>query len=467
MEKKSGEITIFLSLVLAILISLLFTVIEAARTNAVRFQTEYAADTALQSVLAEYDRELLEQYDLFFTEIGYGSTEGGYILLEEHIRSYMQDNLMHDLCSLHADSAIILQAEGAADENGMVLERAAVQYMLDRYGLQELPGIQKISETVREKGFLEDTMDRRRSENEKAISHVDTRVKDKNGKRRKISIENPADEVNSRRGSSGIMTLAAVKNGISEKAARTDTFLSNREYIERNGFLQDEKAITKAEDLIFQAYMMEKCGKYTEKKEASVLDYEVEYILAGRSSDRENLQMVINRLLLLRESANFLYLMSDSAKQAEAEALAMTVSAVILFPELKDLIKLSVLIAWAYAESVNDVKILLEGGKVPLVKDAASWHLGLKNAMTLKLEEGTDNEKGLDYETYLHILLFFMNQKERNLRFMDVIEMNIRRIPNHENFCFDHCIHAFTAELSVSSDTGHDCRIVRMAGYFK
>ena len=66
--KKSGEITVFLALVLSILISLLFTVIQAARTNAMRFQTECVTDMALQSVLAEYNRELLEQYELFFID---------------------------------------------------------------------------------------------------------------------------------------------------------------------------------------------------------------------------------------------------------------------------------------------------------------------------------------------------------------------------------------------------------------
>lgn len=168
------------------------------------------------------------------------------------------------------------------------------------------------------------------------------------------------------------------EKGISDKETNLKDYISHRAYEEKDGFLLGEKEVTIVEDLLFQKYLMEKCGHYTKKKEGSCLDYQMEYILAGKSSDRENLKTVVNRLLILRETANFLYLLTDSSKKAEAEALAMTLAAVILFPELKDLIKLSILIAWAYAESVNDVKILLEGGKVPLGKDSMSWNMSLK-----------------------------------------------------------------------------------------
>ena len=96
MKRRNGSVTVFFSLVITILISVLFTVIRAATVNAVRFQTECAADMALQSVLAEYNRELLEQYELFFIETGYGSKESGYILLEQHIRDYMETNLQSE-----------------------------------------------------------------------------------------------------------------------------------------------------------------------------------------------------------------------------------------------------------------------------------------------------------------------------------------------------------------------------------
>lgn len=478
MRKLKGEITVFLSLMLVVLISILFTVIEAARTNAVQFQTECAADMAVQSVLAEYNRELLEQYDLFFIDIGYGTEEAGYILLEQHLQDYMDGNFrieqgilsmgLSDLLQLSADAAVILQAAGAADGDGAVLERKAVDYMLDRYGLADLSKISTASGTVREKGLLENTMEQMREKNERAIDAVDTTVEKEDGEKKKIPVNNPADTVNSRRKSSVILSLVTQGNPVSDQAVCTEAYLSHRGYNERDGFLLGEGSVSAAEDLLFQKFLMEKCGKYTETKEGSCLDYQVEYILAGKGSDRENLQSVVNRLLVLRETANFAYLMSDSGKQAEAEALAMTLAAVTLFPELKDLIKLSILIAWAYAESVNDVTLLLEGGKVPIWKDAASWHLSLESAMKLKTEHmEKDSGQGLTYEEYLQILLLMMDKDDRNMRFMDIVEMDIRQTGGNENFCMDHCIHAFTAEMTVSSAKGHSCLITRTAGYEK
>lgn len=478
MKAKKGEITVFLSLVAVILISVLCSVIEAARSNGIQFQTECVADMAIQSALAEYNRELLEQYDLFFIDTGYGTKETGNILLEEHIRNYMEKNFQiekgifsvsyKDLLQISADSAAILEAAGAADNAGAVMERKAVDYMLDRYGLPDLSEISHISNTVEKEGFLGNTMEEKRLKNERAIRKVDTSVKDKDGKKHKIAIENPADNVNSRRGSSGILTAVTKEKGISDKEAELQDYISHREYEEKDGFLLGEKEATIAEDLLFQKYLTEKCGYYTKKKEGSFLDYQMEYILAGKSSDRENLKVVVNRLLLLRETANFLYLLTDSEKKAEAEALAMTLAAVILFPELKDLIKLSILIAWAYAESVNDVKILLEGGRVPLGKDSISWNMSLQNAMKLELVGDKNGRKqGLAYEQYLHTMLAVMNKAERNMRFMDIVEMDIRQTPGNQNFCMNHCIHCFTAEMTVYSGKGHSYRITRTAGYLK
>lgn len=478
MKAKKGEITVFLSLVAVILTSVLCSVIEAARTNGIQFQTECVADMAIQSALAEYNRELLEQYDLFFIDTGYGTKETGYILLEEHIRNYMEKNFQiekgiftvsyKDLLQISADGAAILEAAGAADNAGAVTERKAVDYMLDRYGLPDLSEISRISNTVEKEGLLGNTMEEKRLKNERAIKKVDTSVKDKDGKKHKIAIENPADNVNSRRGSSGILAAVTKEKGISDKEAELKDYISHREYEEKDGFLLGEKEVTIAEDLLFQKYLMEKCGYYTKKKEGSFLDYQMEYILAGKSSDRENLKVVVNRLLLLRETANFLYLLTDSEKKAEAEALAMTLAAVILFPELKDLIKLSILIAWAYAESVNDVKILLEGGKVPLGKDSMSWNMSLQNAMKLELVgDKSGRKQGLAYEQYLYTMLAIMNKAERNMRFMDIAEMDIRQTPGNQNFCMNHCIHCFTAEMTVYSGKGHSYRIVRTAGYLK
>lgn len=45
------------------------------------------------------------------------------------------------------------------------------------------------------------------------------------------------------------------------------------------------------------------------------LDYEVEYILSGKSSDKDNLESVLLKIFLIRIVLNYVYLMTDTGKQ--------------------------------------------------------------------------------------------------------------------------------------------------------
>ena len=52
--------------------------------------------------------------------------------------------------------------------------------------------------------------------------------------------------------------------------------------------------------VLFQQYLMEHLGSYISPSEAG-LHYQLEYLLAGKKSDQENLKAVAKRLLLIRE----------------------------------------------------------------------------------------------------------------------------------------------------------------------
>ena len=65
---KKGSITIFLALILSLLLSLVCTSIESVRMAAARTQILSGLDIGLYSLFGQYDRELLKEYDLFFSE---------------------------------------------------------------------------------------------------------------------------------------------------------------------------------------------------------------------------------------------------------------------------------------------------------------------------------------------------------------------------------------------------------------
>lgn len=162
-----------------------------------------------------------------------------------------------------------------------------------------------------------------------------------------------------------------------------------------------------------------------------------------------------------------LYILSDSAKVAEAQAMAAALAAVTLMPALMEPVKYTILFAWAYVESLQDVKILLSGGRVPVVKTAADWKTGInciKNVRGSLSEDSGGN--GLNYKEYLQIMLFLQDAGSRTQRAMDIMEMDIRRTPGNARFRLDGCFDAYQARLCVTSRFGYSYEMTRRYGFY-
>ena len=59
-------------LLLLVFLSLLGACIRSSKINGGRVQAVNAMDTAMYSLFAQYDRDLLKEYHLFFLDGGYG-----------------------------------------------------------------------------------------------------------------------------------------------------------------------------------------------------------------------------------------------------------------------------------------------------------------------------------------------------------------------------------------------------------
>jgi hypothetical protein len=197
------------------------------------------------------------------------------------------------------------------------------------------------------------------------------------------------------------------------------------------------------------------------------LKYQIEYILAGKDTDWQNLEQVAKRLLRWREASNVLYILTDSAKIAEAEAMAAALAAVTLSPALLEPVKYTILFAWAYVESLQDVKTLLRGGRVPLFKTATDWKTGINSIKNVR-GSLTDDEggSGLNYKEYLQIMLMLENQETRTFRAMDIMEMDIRRTPGNGSFRMDGCFDTYQANIVVSSGFGYTYEMTRCYGFY-
>lgn len=88
-DNKEGSITVFLSLVLLLVLSLIMTVIEGARFYTAKVMAERALTTAMDSVLAEFYGPLMEEYHLLGLDAGYGSNLINTDEMENRLKDYM------------------------------------------------------------------------------------------------------------------------------------------------------------------------------------------------------------------------------------------------------------------------------------------------------------------------------------------------------------------------------------------
>ena len=66
--RKRGEITVFLSLIMVCIFSLILGLLDSARTTGARLYLEMSANSAMASVMSQYNRNLWDMYHLLFLE---------------------------------------------------------------------------------------------------------------------------------------------------------------------------------------------------------------------------------------------------------------------------------------------------------------------------------------------------------------------------------------------------------------
>lgn len=478
---KKGSITIYLSLIFSVLLAMLTVLLTGTRDSVIRMKTECSMDAALYSVFAEYNRELLDQYDLLFIDTSYGKGQGSPANLESRLKFYMNQNFQlnnhlgiertKDLLALSAADVVITDYALATDDDGEVLARQAVDYIQQKYGLGSFARIQGYFQTAADHEFLTRDVSAEQSDNQSRINSMELpkrKISDEEWE--EVPLDNPADLVN---GARGLGTLSLVLNQdkeLSTRAVNLSNYVTGRD-CEKGSGVGSRARLSQAQKLLFNKYIIDKTNCYTSEDNEATLQYQLEYILAGKASDEENLKKVVERLLFIRQAANLTYLFSDATKVAEAEALALSLTAVAMAPEFAEPVKLSILLAWAYAESIYDIRHLMAGGTIPLLKTAETWHFSLSEMLQFRQylpDETIDEslEEGMRYDEYLGMLLLEVQHDTKIKRMMDIIEMEVRKKDGNHGFRLDTCVDFLEAQIAVESGFGYGCSITRNYYYY-
>ena len=439
-----GEITVFLSLIFILLISFIGAVMESASIQMAKNYRRADMNRAIESVFAEYQKELLEEYEIFALD---GSYETG---------QYSEQNLMDRLEYYGAGSMEqkILRIQFLTDDGCQAFWEQVSSYMEQKYGLdivKEWTGMTSVW------GQQEDQAGKYRAEEQEKEQNLEDLLAANEGELPKE--ENPIDHVGELQ-SSPILELVMPKDKeVSNKQTDASELLENRELNEGYGDFSDvaEEGGTLS-SLLFGEYLLEHFSMFTDEEKTGTLDYELEYILEGKSSDRENLEAVVTKLMLLRFVPNYAYIQTDAAMKAEAEAMALTLCSLLAVPAITAAAAQVILLAWAYGETVMDLRSLLNGSRVPLVKSKESWQLSLSSLLKLGTDEdqseGMDTEGGLLYREYLRMLLFLESRETSAIRTLGMIEQNLKGEHGQSYFRADLCISRVEFQSEVNLRRG-------------
>ncbi len=484
--RRSGSITVFLALLLTVFFSAVFAFLEVARVSGLKANSQIGSMQARDTVLASYDRSLWENYHLLFWQAdegdlpeldsleslqqsavegnltSMGQTGDNYYVLQVHLAEVTTNTYQ-----LVTDDGGAAFREQAAEMMKLTMTENALQAMLgwvtgedvsetqtdlENEALETLETLESAAASATAEGIGADTdaMQGNKADTGSTGETADSKVTggkttETGGSAAATEVritENPLEWVKTM-SRSGILAIVMPDGDISRKSVNLDTCIANRTL--ESGNLAVSEDISAMDKLLFYLYLAEYFSDASEDSGDHALDYELEYMIAGKDDDQANLKTVVRRLLLMREATNLTYLETNSQKQQEAAAIAMVLVSAVGHPELEPLVKQGLLAAWAYAESISDVRILLEGGKVSLVKTAEQWHTDLGSLFsTVYATEADQQNKGLTYENYLQILMWLTADEKLANRAMDMIEKNTG-VQMDRMVCRAECVYVYEA----------------------
>lgn len=472
---SSGEISVYLSLVFTLMISIVISAVGTVRRAAVQTLFECATENMLCSVFAEYNRELLERYDVFFIDLSYLSNSPDPMNLESRMNMYLNDNLhpeegtrflsYSDFTDVTACNVSLTGYELATDNLGRPFVNAVTDYMKNLVGVQDVENIANLisvfdSYEISEKKYneiQEETVSK--IENIEADSWEQTKIKE--GLQ---TLAIPSLEFASILGNN-MFSVSTEQINISDT-------LSFRKKEKGTG-IDNEADYDLLNGIYFNEYIMSKFGTFTSPKDNTKLKYEVEHILYGTGSDYYNLKQTTKTIFYLRVLEDMVALNLAEDKMGAIRTITEPIAAILEIPEI--ILTEVVVYLWAYAEGISDMWILLDGEKVPFIKKSEQFNISVEGIIPFgiemiegELEIGDELPKEetvttedipdfeLSYTDYIRVMLNLDPPISTAYKVMDVIEANLRNCGSGENefFRFDCCVDKIRVKVSIETGNG-------------
>lgn len=478
--KQRGSITVFAALSFALIASVLFSLLELARVYQLDAYADMTSTLALESVCAEYQPKLWEDYHLLGLDGAYGGA--GFSI--DHVTGVLATRINTNLTQSGDGSRIMgLEYSGSTSEDYQLMtdgEGDVFLHHVSEYMTKNLPAemIQILYDRYQENKNMEDSqqvetsvedaqnaIDEAKSQMESA-----TGAEDANGTTGSTGAENASGSAGAENSAPAEveenpleLVLSLKQNALLGMVTGDLTNLSTAQVdltncVERRtcqkGSISKTPTVNGYDKVLVIEYIDQYFADYLSPADGHALSYEMEYVLCGKESDKDNLESVVGRLLLIREAANVTYILSDSQKRAEAAALAGTLAGFTGNPAIIKVVEIGIVAAWAYVESILDLRALLDGDKIALMKNSSQWmtQLGSFSAAMTNGAKAKNCENGLGYVDYLKGFLFTMNKQKLAYRMMNVMEQNIRMVTAYRNCQMDHILCQLDYEMTYTAE---------------
>lgn len=433
MAKAKGSITLFSLVSLLLVTAAIFALLEGTRLQELRRFAKLQTQSTLESVFSNYNTCLWSEYRI----LGTNQTKMQPIL-EQTAKGRVGKGM--NLLQLAPEEIEVTGYTLLTDANGAVFVKSVANYMQENWVYELAKEVYSQYEALKQ---LMNSTPVEDQNIDKALEEIESQEAMSTRKVRDISGVKVTELLNSAK--------QWMEMGILELFIQDTQLLSEQEQDFSNGVLKRklqkgtnrfEEDVSWTDRLILQQYLCTYMSCFTGEQDGRALTYELEYILGGAERDTDNLKIVAAKILAIREAANFIYLVSDAEKMAQAESMAMLLGGTSLNPAVIEVIRLGIVTAWALAESILDVRALFQGKKISLIKNQENWTSDLESIGEIGISfwVAEESEYGLSYQDYLAILLFFEDNETLAMRTMNLQEATIRNRYGEPDFGIDSLI---------------------------
>lgn len=450
-RRSCGSVTVFFSLLFPVILALVLCSIASLKVEAGSTETAYAVDESLFTLFSRYDQTLFSKYDLFYLDGSCGTGtmaahEAGNFtgkcidtIFSQQNSAIFGSSLLHLKRNQTSVSGYMLMT----DAGGASFESQAISSVKDTLGTSALAALDSGAKSQEShtqslsqfSSALDDAMSKSSADLPAPAPEPVSDEDSESGDSKDTQLTEPAAEVYNpiplleALKSRSVLPMVTDDSNVSAKAVPLERLPSHRSLEKGFGTMRiSGMACDTTQQFLYKQYLLTHFSNFRKPSTQSDLSYEIEYMIGGSGSDRENLETVVKKILHLRQIVNFAFLMTDPQKAAELDEAALSIASAVFLPSAAGAVKMLLAAGWSYAESLIDVRDLLDGKKVGLTKNAAAWQIEFEEIPAALADPAAfmkGDERGLAYADFLRLLLFKDGQKP-TMRAVDMVELEMR-----------------------------------------